>query len=75
MADYDKDKELMIRLDEQLKSLRTTHESTNKALVDLQKDMSEMKGLAKQWRGGILVVVAIGGIIAWFSNIFTKWAF
>lgn len=73
MLENDKDKELIIRLDEQLKALKESQLVINTSLISLQKDVTEMKGLAKQWKGGFLLILMIGGFLSWVATIAYKW--
>lgn len=38
-------------------------------LSDLHKDFQGMNAIANRWKGGFIVLVALGGVVTWLSSV------
>lgn len=53
---------------ERERQIRESIAELSKDVQDLSAEISEMKNMANRWKGGFLVLAALGGIIGWFLS-------
>lgn len=61
----EKDRVLLIRIDEQLNQLNTR-------VGTVEKDMKELRGQANRWKGAVFAVLAFSSLIGWVITQFEK---
>lgn len=59
----------LTRMTTQLDSMRTDQLRLEVCFHGVKKEISEIHDAANRWRGGFLVILAIGGMIGWVAAI------
>jgi hypothetical protein len=57
------------RMDERLSNIERDISEINKTILDMQKDMRDINSASARVKGGIFVVLLIGGVIGWLTTL------
>lgn len=64
-------------LSEQVRQLNENLKYLKSDMEGLRRDISEVHEMANRWKGGLIVVVGLGGVVGWLlsvgSNISKLW--
>ena len=53
---------------QQLGELSGKVDAIDRHLNAVQKDVSDMKAQANRWKGGFIVILAVGGLLGWVAD-------
>ena len=56
----------LARLEERIKTL-------SDEVRHVHEEVSDLKATANRWKGAFWVILAMGGIVGWFTHIFLGW--
>ena len=56
----------LARLEERIKTL-------SDEVRHVHDEVSDLKAQANRWKGAFWVMIAVGGIVGWFTNAFLGW--